>query len=193
MKIAAYVRVSTKDQSPDIQINDVKKYCALKDWGDPVLFIDHGESGAKTSRPAFDEMMTRVRAGEFGAVLAWKFDRIGRSSIHLIEVMTELKGLAVDFISIKENIDTTSAMGKLIFTIFAALAEFERDAIRMRTKTGQDLARSRGVHCGRPAVIGSEIKKDIIYLRGQGHTLDELCQIHPTVSRSTIYRIIKGN
>jgi DNA invertase Pin-like site-specific DNA recombinase len=175
-----------------MQIEDIKKFCDFRWPGTaPVFFVDHGESGAKVSRPEFNEMMKLVRAGEFQAIVAWKFDRIGRSSLHLISILDELKVLNVDFISIKEAIDTTTPMGKMIFTIFAALAEFERETIRMRTKAGIELAQSKGIHCGRPSEISIETVKDIIYLRDQKMTIDEIHSVHPQVSRATIGRIVK--
>lgn len=190
MKIAAYIRVSTKDQNTEMQLDDIKKYCEFKGWSNPAFFIDHGESGAKTSRPEFDKMMKAVRSKEVDVLLTWKFDRIGRSSIHLIQVMQELKELNVDFISIKESIDTTTAMGKMIFTIFAALAEFERDTIKMRTKTGQDLARSKGIHCGRPETYSTKDRQAVIAYFNEGVKPDKIGEIMG-MDRSTVYRIIK--
>jgi DNA invertase Pin-like site-specific DNA recombinase len=191
IKIAAYVRVSTKDQKTDMQIEDIKKFCEFKWPGlTPALFVDHAESGAKTSRPAFDAMMEKARKKEFQVLLTWKFDRIGRSTIHLISIMEELKSLGIDFISLKENIDTTTAMGKMIFTIFAALAEFERETIKMRTKAGRDIARSKGIHLGRPMGVSENELARMFALYESGRSGDAIARLL-NIPRSTVYRILK--
>lgn len=193
MKVACYLRVSTEDQKTDLQKDAITKFLAFKGWHDAALFyIDQGESGSKISRPEFDRMMGDARAGKINAVLTWKFDRIGRSTAHLIAVMEELKTLNIDFISVIEAIDTTTAMGKMIFTIFAALAEFERETLIMRTKAGIKSAKERGTHCGRKSTVTDEERKDIIYLRGEGMSLDEICKTHPRLSPSTVYRVMRG-
>ncbi len=149
MKIAAYIRVSTDDQKIDSQLDAVKAYCTLKGIKEFITFIDHGESGKNESRPQLDMMMERVKKKEFDAVLVYKFDRISRSTKHLITIMDQLKALEVNFISITEAIDTTTPAGKMVFGIFAVLAEFERENIVARVKAGMRAAKERGVHCGR--------------------------------------------
>lgn len=191
MKIAAYLRVSTKDQKVDIQLDSIKKYCEFKGWINPVLFIDHAESGKKESRPQFDMMMERVRLKEFDILLCWKFDRIGRSTIHLMTIMGELKELSVSFVSIMENVDTTTAIGKLFFSFLASMAEFERDTIRTRTMAGVKSAKQKGVKFGAPCKISKDIKKDILYLKCQGQSVNQLVSTF-NVSRAQIYRIIKN-
>lgn len=194
MRVACYLRVSTDEQKVDLQKDAIDRYVKFKDWCTPapVFFVDQGESGAKTSRPAFDRMMKRLRQNDFDALLVWKFDRIGRSTAHLISILDELKTLKVDFISVVENVDTTTAMGKMMFTIIAALAEFERDTLIMRTKAGMDAAKERGIHCGRPDNISPEIKERIKQLKADGATLSDLCTFFPKVSRASIYRIMRG-
>lgn len=190
MKIAVYIRVSTKEQREDIQLDDIQKYCEFKNYQNVTYFKDLGESGAKHSRPQLDLMLDQIRKGHFDAVLCWKFDRIGRSTVHLISIMQELKSLNVDFISIKENIDTTSSMGKMIFGIFAVLAEFERDTIRQRTKAGIDLAKSNGVHCGRPETYCQKTREEIFSMFNNGMKPDKIAK-KMKMHRATVYRIIK--
>jgi DNA invertase Pin-like site-specific DNA recombinase len=190
MKIAAYLRVSTKDQKVDIQNESINSYCKMKGWSNPVLFIDHAESGAKTSRPQFNLMMDAVRKNEFDLILCWKFDRIGRSTIHLLSIMGELNALKIGFVSIMENIDTTTPMGKMMFSVIAALSEFERETIRQRTKSGIDLAKSKGVHCGRPDIYTNKDKMEVIAYYNQGITPDKIASM-TKMDRSTVYRIIK--
>lgn len=190
MKIAAYLRVSTKDQKVDIQKDSIENYCKMKGWINPVLFIDHAESGAKTSRPQFDKMMKAARNKEIDIILCWKFDRIGRSTIHLLSIMGELNTLSIGFVSIMESIDTTTPMGKMMFSVIAALSEFERETIRMRTKTGQDLAKSKGVHCGRPDKFTIKEKREVLSLFNSGIKPDIIGETL-NMNRATVYRIIK--
>lgn len=190
MKIAAYLRVSTKDQKVDIQRDSIENYCKMKGWINPVLFIDHAESGAKTSRPQFDKMMKAARNKEIDIILCWKFDRIGRSTIHLLSIMGELNTLSIGFVSIMESIDTTTPMGKMMFSVIAALSEFERETIRMRTKTGQDLAKSKGVHCGRPDKFTIKEKREVLALFNSGIKPDIIGETL-NMNRATVYRIIK--
>lgn len=149
IKIAAYIRVSTDDQKIDSQLDAIKKYCELKDWPAPVLFIDHGESGKKDSRPQLDELLKRIKEKEFNSLVVFKFDRLSRSTIQLIQLMELFKAFDVNFISLGESIDTTTPAGKMIFGIFAVLAEFERENIVERVKAGIKAAKARGTHCGR--------------------------------------------
>lgn len=164
--VAVYLRVSTEDQKTDLQKNAIIHYCNMKGIPSDSLqwFIDQGESGSKISRPSFNKMMEAARSGTLSAVLTWKFDRIGRSTVHLIQVLEELKTLEVDFISLTENVDTSSPMGKMIFGIFAVLAQFEREQLIMRTKAGMEAARSRGSRIGRPEKTGP-ISRATLYRR----------------------------
>lgn len=189
MKVAAYIRVSTKDQREDIQLNDIKHFCTFKHWSELTIFKDIGESGAKKSRPAFDEMMTKVRNKEFDVVLCWSFDRISRSTLQLVALVEEFHELKVDFISLKQNIDTTTPMGRMIFTVFAALAQFERETIRQRTKAGIDLAKAKGVHCGRPFRISEDERLEVFALFKDGvkpERIGKILKMH----RATVYRIL---
>lgn len=163
MKTAAYLRVSTEEQSTALQKDAVEAYCKMKGLNF-TLFIDQGESGSKTSRPAFNKMMEAVRAGEYQAVLVWKLDRLSRSTVHLIQLIEELKALEVDFISITENLDTSSPMGKMIFGIFAVLAQFEKEQLIMRTKEGMKAAKNRGALIGRPKKTGP-VSRATLYRR----------------------------
>src|SRR5207245_9063504 len=130
-----YARVSTQDQTLDLQ-ND-----ALEKIGCSKIFTDTA-SGAKAERPGLTDALAYVREGD--TLVVWRLDRLGRSLKHLIETITSLNNRRVGFKSIMENIDTTTSGGKLIFHMFGALAEFERDIIRERTNAGLQAARARG-------------------------------------------------
>ena len=140
MKIG-YARVSTRDQKADLQVD------ALKQAGCERIYQDIA-SGAKSARPELDKLLANVRPGD--AVVIWKLDRLGRSLKHLVELVGELAERKVGLQSLNDPIDTTHAQGRLVFNLFASLAEFERELIRERTQAGLSAARSRGRIGGRP-------------------------------------------
>src|SRR5438445_6735454 len=142
--LIGYARVSTADQTLNLQKD------ALEKIGCSKIFTDTA-SGAKTERKGLEEALAYVREGD--SLVVWKLDRLGRSLKHLIETITNLNNRNIGFQSITENIDTTTSGGKLIFHIFGALAEFERDIIRERTNAGLEAARARGRLGGRPKAL----------------------------------------
>ncbi len=156
LKVAIYARVSTLDQKPENQIRELREYAKRRGFKIFREYVDHA-SGAKDSRPAIDELMRAARAGAFHVVLVWKLDRLGRSLQHLIQTIEELKKLKIDFITSTQEIDTTTASGRLVFHIFGAIAEFERELIRERIFLGLKRAKSEGKHTGRPK--GSKDKR----------------------------------
>lgn len=139
-----YVRVSDADQSEALQID------ALKAEGCMAIYRDHGVSGAKTARPALDQMMEQLTAGD--TLTVWKLDRLGRSTIHLLQILNDLNERGIHFHAITQGIDTSTAVGRMIFGQLAVFAEYERSLISERTKAGMAAAKARGVHVGRPRV-----------------------------------------
>lgn len=137
-----YIRVSDKDQTEALQLD------ALIAEGCDPIFTDHGVSGAKLSRPAFDDMMLELREGD--TLTVWKLDRLGRSTIHLLQILNNLLELGVAFHAITQGIDTRTAVGRMIYGQLAVFAEYERNLISERTKAGMAAAKARGVHVGRP-------------------------------------------
>jgi DNA invertase Pin-like site-specific DNA recombinase len=150
MNIAIYCRVSTADQSVAMQLADLQAYCAQRGFTIYREYCDHGISGTKERRPALDALMADAHKGKFQVVLVWRFDRWARSSKHLVVTLEELRHLGVEFISYQENIDTSSPLGKAMFTIVAAIAELERNIIVERIKGGLRRARAMGKKIGRP-------------------------------------------
>ena len=152
MKVAIYARVSTNNgqQSPDMQLQALREYCSARSLTVFKEYIDEGFSGSKDSRPALNVMMDDARKRKFDMICVWKFDRFARSTKHLITALEEFKSLGIDFISYSENIDTSSPLGKAIFTIVAAIGELERSLIVERVKSGLDAAKKRGKKLGRP-------------------------------------------
>ena len=147
MTAVGYARVSTGDQDTALQID------ALRKAGCEKLFEDKA-SGVKTDRPGLAEAIRYARDGD--TLTVWKLDRLGRSMKHLIEIITELEARGVGFRSITENIDTTTSGGRLVFHLFGALAQFERDLIRERTRAGLRAAEERGRRGGRQAAVTPE-------------------------------------
>jgi len=180
MKIG-YARVSTADQHLRMQED------ALKSEGCEQIFHDIA-SGVKTERAGLDEALTHLRKKD--VLVVWKLDRLGRSVQHLIETIKKLNERGIGFKSLQENIDTTTSGGKLIFHIFSALAEFERDLIKERTNAGLKAARARGRLGGRPPLLKSdEVKKMLKYYDEQKITVDEICKIF-NVSRPSFYNYL---
>jgi len=149
MKVALYCRVSKEEQIPENQEFELSDYAKNRDFEIYKTYTDK-ISGVKDSRPALNELMTDARNKCFDAVIVWKLDRLGRSLQHLIQIIQEWKNLNIDFICKTEPIDTTSASGELIFHIFGAIAQFERQLITERINLGLDRARKQGKHIGRP-------------------------------------------
>lgn len=149
MRIAIYCRVSKEEQNPENQIIELENYAKEKGFKIFNCYIDK-ISGVKDSRPALNHLMIDARNKCFDAVIVWKLDRLGRSLQHLIFMIQEWENLGIQFICKTQNIDTTSPSGKLIFHIFGAIAEFERQLIRERINLGLNRARKQGKHIGRP-------------------------------------------
>ena len=126
-RVAIYARVSTSDQSTEVQLLDLRRYVADRRWQVFEEYCDDGISGSKDSRPALNKLMDDARKRRFDVVLVWRFDRFARSTKHLILALEEFRNLGIDFISYQENIDTSSPLGGAIFTIISAVAQLERD------------------------------------------------------------------
>jgi DNA invertase Pin-like site-specific DNA recombinase len=151
-RVAIYARVSTvgKGQDVGMQLDELRQVVGQRGWQVAGEYIDDGVSGTKDSRPALDRMMTDVRRGRVDVVLVWRFDRFARSTSHLLTALDEFRRRGVDFISLREQVDTSTAMGRAVFTIVAAIAELEREIIVERVRAGVARAQARGKHCGRP-------------------------------------------
>src|SRR5271168_4579502 len=150
MRAAIYARVSTKDQSCDMQMRDLRAYCAARGFTIIREYIDIGQSGAKDSRPELNDLMADARKRKFDSILVWRFDRFARSTKHLLLALEEFRSLGVQFVSYQENIDTNSPLGQALFTIVSAVAQLERDLIRERVTAGIRNARANGKKLGRP-------------------------------------------
>ncbi len=151
-RVALYARVSTKGQTVENQLLDLRHYAEARGWQIIGEYTDTGISGTKDSRPALSQLMDAARKRKIDGILVWKLDRFARSTRHLVNALDELRGLGVDFASYQENMDTTTSAGKLLFDVMAALAEFERSVIVERVHSGLRRARAKGKRLGRPAL-----------------------------------------
>jgi DNA invertase Pin-like site-specific DNA recombinase len=149
MKAAIYARVSTFDQEPENQLQELRRYVEARGWT-AVEYVDRGVSGAKDRRPALDQLLADARRRRFDVLVCWRLDRLGRNLRHLVTLMEELQTLGIAFVSLNEGIDCTTPAGKLQLHILAALAEFERGRLRERVLAGLARARTQGVKLGRP-------------------------------------------
>lgn len=157
MRVAIYVRVSTKDQTILNQELSLNEYCERNAYEVFKVYKDEGVSGAKTSREGLDLMLQDMRKGLFQTIIVWKLDRLGRSLQHLLQILQELNNRKVRLICIDMNIDTDSPQGKFFFAVVGAFAELEREIIRERINAGIKRAKSQGKPLGRPK--GSKDKK----------------------------------
>jgi DNA invertase Pin-like site-specific DNA recombinase len=179
--LIGYARVSTHEQTLSLQQD------ALQKAGCNKIFTDTA-SGAKTERKGLEEAVNYVRKGDTLAV--WRLDRLGRSLPHLITTMTDLEERGIGFKSLTENIDTTTSGGKLIFHIFGALAEFERNLIKERTTAGLTAARARGKTGGRPKALTGKKLSIALDLYERHHPIAEILQTLK-ISRATLYCALK--
>lgn len=150
LKVVAYCRVSTSDQNVETQLSCIQKYCEAREWELAEVYTDIGISGAKEQRPALDRLKSDAANGKIKTVLVYKFDRMARNVEHLLECLELFRRNGIDFVSVSEGIDTSSSIGKMVFTFLGAVAEFERNLIRERVVAGVQRAKAEGVHCGRP-------------------------------------------
>lgn len=179
--LIGYARVSTQDQNLDLQLD------ALDKAGCERVFSDQA-SGTKAERPGLEEALAFARPGD--TLVVWKLDRLGRSLRHLIDTIGALSERGVGFKSLQESIDTTTSGGKLIFHVFGALAEFERDLIRERTNAGLKAARARGRNGGRPKALDNRQRQQAItLLKDPSNSVADICKTLK-ISRSTLYRYV---
>src|SRR6185312_7121643 len=190
MRAAIYCRVSTLDQNPQTQLLDLQQLASQRGFSVVKVYTDHGFSGARTRRPALDEMLFEARRHQFAVVLVWAADRLARSVKHFVDILAELDHLKIGFISYREQIDTSGPLGKAIMTIVAAIAELERSLIVERVKAGLRRARLEGRRIGRrpldldtAAIVGD---------RARGLSFRRIAKLHQ-ISTATVRRVLRAH
>lgn len=176
-----YARISTTDQDLQLQLK------ALSDAGCTEIFKDHGQSGAKRSRPELDRCLASLKPGD--TLIIWKLDRLARSLSHLLELMTKFQSSGINIKSLTEAFDTTTPHGRLIFSVCGAFAEFERSLIIERTNAGLAIAKSNGVKFGAPKIQPDKIGA-VTELVDNGYTKKQACRT-VGISERSYYRAMK--
>jgi DNA invertase Pin-like site-specific DNA recombinase len=151
MKAALYARVSTHvGQDPNVQLRELRELCDRRGWDVGAVFTDVGVSGSKERRPQLDQLLAGCRRRLYDVVAVYRYDRFARSVRQLVNALAEFDALGIQFVSLHEGVDTSTPNGRLVFGIFATIAEFERELIRERVRSGLAAARARGKRLGRP-------------------------------------------
>jgi len=192
MRTAIYARVSTTNHGQDasLQTSEMQQFVEARGWQLADQYVDQGVSGAKDSRPELNRLMADAHKRKFDVVLVWKLDRFGRSLRHLVNALAEFESLGIAFVSLSDNLDLSTASGRLMFNIIGAMAEFERELIRERVKAGMKNAKAKGIRIGRPRanVDAAQIAR----LRAQGLSWKKIAK-QMGLGVGTLYRVTPAN
>lgn len=186
-RVALYVRVSTDRQTVQNQRLELDDYCERQAWKIVKVYDDSGVSGSKNDRPALNDMLKDANKNKFDVVACWKIDRMARSTADLLNILTQLKTAGVDFCSTTQAIDTTTSYGKMVMTFLGAIAEFERDTIIERVRSGIQRAKANGVRLGRPRT-GFDVNRALAMKREGGSWGDVSKELK--VSSATLRRTV---
>jgi len=183
-----YLRVSTADQSPEMQRDDLERLAAQRGLAIVETYVDQA-SGAKARRPGLERMMADARHAKFDVVLVWACDRLARSTSHFLQTLDELGHWGVEFASFREALDTSGALGRAVVTIIAVVAELERSLIRERVKGGLRRARLEGKHLGRPRMVID--REALLRDRAHGASLSALAASY-RISRASVSKVLRA-
>lgn len=175
-RVAIYARVSTSSQTVENQLQELREVAKRNGWTIVAELSDSGISGAKgrDQRPAFDQLLKRATRREFDLIMVWAIDRLGRSIQHLVGFMNDIQAMGVDLYVHQQAIDTTTPSGRMTFSIFSALGEYERELIRERILAGQKRARAQGIKIGRPSKLNDAVRTSVKLLRDGGMGIKEI-------------------
>ena len=188
-RVALYARVSTLNhgQDPEVQLRELRAYCERRGFEIVDEYVDRGISGSRERRPALDKLIAACRKRLVDGVVVYRYDRFARSLRQLVNALEEFRSLGIDFISIHEGVDTSTPNGRLVFGIFASIAEFERELIRDRVRSGLAAAKAKGKRIGRPKVAVDVLR--IASLRRQGRSWAEITR-ETGVTKGTAQRAL---
>jgi len=177
-KVCLYCRVSTTHQTSENQLRELRVVAERMGYEIVSEFIDNGISGAKSrkDRPALDEMMKLATQRKFEMVMCWSIDRLGRSLQHLVEILNELQAMKIDLFFMQQGMDTTTPSGRMIFSVFGAIGEFERNLIRERVIAGQQRAKASGIHIGRPTKMNDGMRSAIQAMHQNGMSIRQIAK-----------------
>lgn len=186
MKVALYVRVSTQDQSCELQKRELETYSTARGWQIHSTYEDHGVSGTSTKRPMLKALMTDARSRKFDILVCWKLDRFARSLKDLLTMLQDLSDLGIAFISLKDQIDMTTASGRLMMQMIGAFGEFEAALIRERVRAGLANAKAKGKSLGRP-----KTRDDVAIraLRDRGYSIRKIAK-NLSISKGAVQRAL---
>src|ERR1035438_97 len=187
IRAALYARISTVNhgQDPEVQLGELREFCKRRGFAVAHEYVDKGISGSRERRPALDKLLADCRKRLVDAVVVYRYDRFARSLRQLVNSLEEFRALDIEFISIHEGVDTSTPNGRLVFGIFASIAEFERELIRDRVRSGMAAAKAKGKRIGRPRVAVDTSM--IASLRRQGCSWAEITR-ETGVSKGTAQR-----
>ncbi|MDR3606006.1 MAG: recombinase family protein [Oligoflexia bacterium] len=180
-----YLRVSTQDQSTDMQLADIQEFAKLRGWNVVDIYEDKA-TGTNAQRPQLKRLMQDARARKIDIIVAWKLDRFFRSLRDLVLTLEEIESLGIQFVSLKDQIDLTTPAGRLLMQIIGAMAEFEAALIQERVRAGLAEAKAKGIQLGRPSK-GVD-RKQVLSLRQQGKTFRQIAELLG-VSPGTIHAL----
>jgi len=190
-RIALYARVSTDKQTCENQLQELRSIAERMNYTIVAEFVDNGISGMKTrqNRPALDQLMKSATQRRFDMVMCWSIDRLGRSLQNLVEILNELQALKIDLFFLQQGMDTSTPSGRMIFSVFGAIGEFERNLIRERVIAGQKRAVANGVKMGRPSKMNDGMRSAIQLLREKGMGIKQIAR-ELKVGIGTVYSVI---
>jgi DNA invertase Pin-like site-specific DNA recombinase len=186
-RAALYLRVSTLDQHPESQRCDLLQLAQQRGFEIVEEYVDT-ISGTRARRPGLDRLMNDAHRGRFEVVVVWAFDRLARSVRHFLQVIDELKHRKIEFVSFRENIDTTGPLGQTVLIILGAVAELERNLIIERVRSGMRRARLEGQHIGRPKLIVD--REAVVRDRQRGYSIRQIAKLH-RLSRTSVCRVLE--
>lgn len=191
IRAALYARISTLNhgQDPEVQLRELRDYCQRRGFTITQECVDRGISGSRERRPALDNLLSLCRKRLVDAVVVYRYDRFARSLRQLVNALEEFRALGIEFISLHEGVDTSTPNGRLVFGIFASIAEFERELIRDRVRSGMAAAKAKGKIIGRPRVDVDA--PTIAILRHQGRSWAEITR-QTGISKGTAQRAVIG-
>ncbi|MEY3695390.1 MAG: hypothetical protein RL083_1215 [Pseudomonadota bacterium] len=191
-RIALYARVSTDKQTVENQLIELRSLCERLGYSIVQEYTDNGISGAKgrNDRPALDAMLKAATQRKFDMVMCWSIDRLGRSLQNLVEILNELQALGIDLYFQQQGMDTSTPSGRMIFSVFGAIGEFERNLIRERVLAGQQRAKANGVKLGRPSKMNDGMKSAVKLLREKGMGIKQIAR-ELQIGVGTVYSIVQ--